>query len=181
VATMRATQAAEIRVPLVGCCEVGLAPLVALADAGWLGGVKGVSAAGGVSVNATCTPLLYEVWRSDCGAVTIPPSLGGETPGGESEGYGGVVGWCASPGRGNDREASHRRHTTPMTESIFPDREELRRHLVADHSWPEVARYDVTFPDLDTLHRDMHEPSLHSDLVPRVRRMLGMPYDWDDE
>jgi hypothetical protein len=71
----------------------------------------------------------------------------------------------------NDREASHRRYTTPMTKSIFPDREERRRRLVAHHSSPEVALYDATFPDLDSLHRD----KLHPDLVPRIRRMLGMP------
>jgi hypothetical protein len=68
-----------------------------------------------------------------------------------------------------------------MTKSIFPDREERRRHLVADHSWPEVAVYDATFRDVETLQRDIHEHSLHADLVPRVRRMLGMPHDWDHE
>ncbi len=68
-----------------------------------------------------------------------------------------------------------------MTKSIFPDQEERRRHLVADRSWPEVARYDATFGDIDTLHRDTDEPSLPPDLLPRIRRMLGMPYYWDDE
>ena len=58
---------------------------------------------------------------------------------------------------------------------MFADREELRSHLVARHSWPEVARYDASFFDLDTLHWDMHEPRLHPDLAPRIQRMLGTP------
>ena len=69
----------------------------------------------------------------------------------------------------------------PPVAETFDNQEDLRLHLAGRHSWPKVARYDAGFNDLAALHRDMHEPSKHPDLVPRIRRMLAMLGVPDDE
>jgi hypothetical protein len=53
-------------------------------------------------------------------------------------------------------------------------REEFRLHLVAEHHWPAVARYDATAEDLDSLHRDMHGAAPVEATVHRIRTMLNM-------
>jgi hypothetical protein len=61
----------------------------------------------------------------------------------------------------------------PMT-----SREEIRVHLVAEHHWPAVARYDATADDLIDLHGEMHDPAKDvAATVRRIRSILRMPPD----
>jgi hypothetical protein len=60
-----------------------------------------------------------------------------------------------------------------------PQSEALRLHMIAEHHWPQVSRHYPTGDTLHSLHADMDDTGAHSDLVARIRAMLGMPVDVD--
>jgi len=57
----------------------------------------------------------------------------------------------------------HTKHAT------MPDREAIRRHLIAEHHWPEVARYNATEQDLRGLHDLLHDPSRRDERLAGIR------------
>ena len=48
-------------------------------------------------------------------------------------------------------------------------------HLVEAHRWPDVARYEAGFEDLDDLHSLMHDPERFGEAVSLLRGILGIP------
>jgi hypothetical protein len=55
-------------------------------------------------------------------------------------------------------------------------REEIRQHLIAEHYWPQLARYDASEKDLRELHDMMHDPDVPlARTVDRLRAILAMP------